>query len=100
MLKAYLNDEDGALAELQKAGKCVAADFQLPAGHHPRPAGASLVPETSRTSARELAGIEEQTRELRASSPGLSQTRAAKIVGVKKGAGARYAALKRVWAST
>ena len=38
MLKAHLNDEDGALAELQKAGKCVAvaADFQLPAGHPPR----------------------------------------------------------------
>ena len=35
MLKAHLDDEDGALAELQKAGQCVVvlADFQLPAGH-------------------------------------------------------------------
>ena len=36
MLKAHLDDEDGALAEMEKAGQTectVAADFLLPAGH-------------------------------------------------------------------
>ena len=38
MLKAHLDDDDGALAEIEKAGyrECtVAADFLLPAGHLP-----------------------------------------------------------------